>query len=198
VVSRTIIRDTRIIPLTNALREIRTKVSRGDNQATYKDLRRPPEGLLPRAGLRLARSRRQSLRLARGRQSLCLARGRLSSVRLARASLRQIRQGRPKTGRGQAHLMRVPTRVVAAEHSGGQDNNHVQHSGMITPTQIVRARRLTPSDGMLNTTSQANEPSGAISPPYLTPGLVFRRNFSASPDINLNPQVDYPPRSSSA
>jgi hypothetical protein len=30
--------------------------------------------------------------------------------------------------------MRVLTRAVAAEQSGGQDNDHVQRSGMITPT----------------------------------------------------------------
>jgi hypothetical protein len=76
----------------------------------------PPEGLPPRAGLCLARRRHQSL---------CLTRGRLHPVRLARASLEQIGQGRSKTGRGQVHLMRVPTRAVAAKHSGGQDSDHV-------------------------------------------------------------------------
>jgi hypothetical protein len=40
-------------------------------------------------------------------------------VRLARADLMQIRQGRSKTGRGQAHLMCVPNRVVVVEHNGG-------------------------------------------------------------------------------
>jgi hypothetical protein len=52
--------------------------------------------------------------------------------------------------------MRMPSRVVAAEHSGGQDNNHVQRSDMITPTQTVHARHLTPFDGMPNMTSRAN------------------------------------------
>jgi hypothetical protein len=63
----------------------------------------------PRAALRLARGRHHSLRPARGRLSL---------VRLARVDLVQIRQGRSETGRKQAHLMRVPNRAVAAEHSG--------------------------------------------------------------------------------
>jgi hypothetical protein len=69
-----------------------------------------PEHLHPRATLHLARGQDHSLRLARGR---------LSPVRLARASLMQIRQGRSKTSRGQARLMSVPNRAVAAEHSGG-------------------------------------------------------------------------------
>jgi hypothetical protein len=64
----------------------------------------------PRAALRLAREQHHSL---------CLARGRLSPVRLAQAGLVQIRQGRLETGREHGHLMRVPNRVVAAEHSGG-------------------------------------------------------------------------------
>jgi hypothetical protein len=84
-----------------------------------------PEGLPPRAGLHLARGRHHSLRLARSRLSL---------VRLARAGLKRIGQGHSKTGRGQVHLMCVPTRTMAAEHSGGQDSNHVWRSGMITPT----------------------------------------------------------------
>jgi hypothetical protein len=85
-----------------------------------------PEALPPRAGLHLVQSRRRSLRLARGRPS---------SVCLAQASLRQIGQGRPKTGRGQAHLMCVPTHVVTMVHSGGQDNDHVWRSNMITHVQ---------------------------------------------------------------
>jgi hypothetical protein len=36
-VSGAIIRDTRINPLTNAFREIRTKLPRGDSRATYKN-----------------------------------------------------------------------------------------------------------------------------------------------------------------
>jgi hypothetical protein len=126
IVSGVIIRDTRIIPLTNALREIRAKLLRGDSRATYKKLRHPTESLPPREGLRLARGQRHSLRLAR-----CHRR----SVRIARASLRQIGQGHPKTGRGHAHLMRVPTHAVAAKHSDGQDIDHVWCSSMITPTQ---------------------------------------------------------------
>jgi hypothetical protein len=49
-----IIRDTELSPLKNTLREIRTKPPRGDNRATYKNQRHLPEGLPPRAGLRLA------------------------------------------------------------------------------------------------------------------------------------------------
>jgi hypothetical protein len=64
----------------------------------------------------LARSRRHSLRFARGH---------LSAVRLAQVGLDQKVQGRSKTGRGQVHLMHAPTRAVAAEHSGGQDSDHV-------------------------------------------------------------------------
>jgi hypothetical protein len=41
--SGAIIRDTRITPLTNALREIRTKLTRGDIRATYKN-RDIPQG----------------------------------------------------------------------------------------------------------------------------------------------------------
>jgi hypothetical protein len=37
----------------------------------------------------------------------------------------------------------------------------------------VRARRLTPSDGMPNTTSRADEPLGATSPPRPTPGSAL-------------------------
>jgi hypothetical protein len=37
-----VIRDTLIIPLTNALREIRTKLPKGDSQATYKKNRDIP------------------------------------------------------------------------------------------------------------------------------------------------------------
>jgi hypothetical protein len=49
--------------------------------------------------------------------------------------------------------MRVPTRTVVAEHSDEQDIDHVQRSGMITPTQTVCACHLTPSDGTPNMTS---------------------------------------------
>jgi hypothetical protein len=164
VLSGALIRDTRFTPLTNALRETRTKLSRGDSRATYEKPRRPLEGLPPRTGLRLTRNRRHSLRLARGH---------LSSVHLARASLKQIGQWHPKTGRGHAHLMCVPTRTVAAKHSDEQDIGHVQRSGMIMPTQTVCACHLTPSDGTPNMTSRADRPSGATSPPRLTPGPAF-------------------------
>jgi hypothetical protein len=46
-----VIRDTLIIPLTNALREIRSKLLKGDSRATYKKTETSPEGLPPRAGL---------------------------------------------------------------------------------------------------------------------------------------------------
>jgi hypothetical protein len=59
--------------------------------------------------------------------------------------------------------MSVPTRAMVAEHSGGQDINHVQRSGM------------TPSDGTLNMTSRADEPSGATAPPRSTPGSALRQ-----------------------
>jgi hypothetical protein len=42
LLSGVIIRDTRIIPLTNTLREIRTKLLRGNSRATYKNLDHHP------------------------------------------------------------------------------------------------------------------------------------------------------------
>jgi hypothetical protein len=79
--------------------------------------------------------------------------------------------------------MRVLAHAMAIEHSGGQDSDHVQCISMIMPTQTVRARRLTPSDGTPNTTSRADEPSG---------------NLSASPDIKLSLRASSPPCPSSA
>jgi hypothetical protein len=71
------------------------------------------ESLPPRVGLRLAQGHRHT-------------------VCLARAGLTQIGQGRLKTRRGHAHLMRVPTHAAAAEHSDRQDNDHVWRNSMIT------------------------------------------------------------------
>jgi hypothetical protein len=46
-----------------------------------------------------------------------LAQGRRRSIRLDRANLRQVEQGRQETGREHAHLMRVPTHAAAVEHN---------------------------------------------------------------------------------
>jgi hypothetical protein len=94
--------------------------------------------------------------------------------------------------------MCVPTHAVAVEHSGGQDIDHVWRSDMIMPTQTVRARCLTPSDGTPNTISQVDEPSSGTSPPRPTLGPAFGRflclarrqaqpssEFSASPELSL-------------
>jgi hypothetical protein len=95
--------------------------------------------------------------------------------------------------------MRVLTRAVAAEHSCGQDNDHVQRSDMITLTQIVRACCPTPSDGMPNTSSRAGEPSGATSPPRPMSSLALERVLRLArarprpPTTPQIPQVATPP-----
>jgi hypothetical protein len=76
---REIIRDTRIIPLINTLRDIRTKLLKGNNRATYKNRDSSP---------RFSHLGQDSA----SPEIACL-------VHLARASLRQIVQGYPKTGK---------------------------------------------------------------------------------------------------
>jgi hypothetical protein len=85
-----IIRDTQFIPLTNALRETRTKLPRGDNRDTYKN-----RDISPRVS-------------HLGKDSASPEVTTAPSV---------SPEWRPKIGREHVHLMRVPTHVVAEKHS---------------------------------------------------------------------------------
>jgi hypothetical protein len=71
--------------------------------------------------------------------------------------------------------MCVPTCAMAAEHSGGQDSDHVKRSGMMPVPNSAR----TPHDalhvGRLNTTSRADGSSGATSLPRPTPSLALEQ-----------------------
>jgi hypothetical protein len=95
--------------------------------------------------------------------------------------------------------MCVLTRVVVAEHSGGQDIDHVQRNGMITTTRIVHTHHLMPSDGTPNTTSRAGEPSGATSPPRPTSSSALERVLRLArvrprpPTTQRIPQTATPP-----